>query len=1276
MKKKSIVFLCILTALCCVCTTGLAADYEAAYDKEHAFSKTYLSSTSLTSGSVSKKGGPSGTVGTEYEYRGVNSAVFLSNDVYVYFDDVVLYSNARYAQGIFLLGSESGTSTASATINSSDITTYAEHSDGIYNSNGSLTVTTSRIATGKLGASSHSPAVTLYGKAGSTQLRSVSATTSGDSSPVLKVYGTGSQSGSSWHLNVNTPASGYSNEFFSHGQDSPVLYSTGRVQIYDSQMSADCSAGIVIDGDGSVSLIRTSMDLGHTYAPTGKTIEHPAILIGSSISGDASFSMTKGHIATDKGDIFHVTGTNATISIADAQITNPDTSANLIKAESGNGTNSTVDFIVRGQSIAGNIEVESGSTINVTLNEDSVFVGAVNKAKTSGTVNLTIHKAYSGGYPAVWYLTENSYVSSLTNTGTIIAGPYKLYVNGSLYSSEAASAGGGIFYADYEMTDSTNAITITTTAIPSGKTGSEYLAYIDAESESTISWDIADGSLPEGLSLDEGTGVISGTPEATGTYIFVVEAYNDSYVTARQYALVITDGASSSIKIETTSLKDASTYSAYSAALAASGAGTIVWSIESGFSLPNGLSLDKTTGIISGTPTKTGTYTFMVRASVDSSSYFDTKLLTLRVVEGSDVFVITTSKLKDATVGKTYSVTLKAKGSGSLTWSADELPDGLSLSSTGKISGKPTESGTYNPSFTVTNGTDTTTSTLAIIVKDVKPKIKASIKAGLIDTAYTASFTASAGTGDITWTLSGDLPNGLSFDAEKVTITGRPTEGWKGDIIITASNSGGSTSKKCKLQIKAIKPKFTFKNIPVATYGEPYETEAELTGSQPITLEVKGLPAGLSYDYDSFDEVVRISGTPTAGGKFSVKLNASNVQGKSSKSGKIVVNFPPVIKTTTLADAYTGKSYSAKILADGTKKLSWSVVDGQIPDGLELKSTNGQFKGKPVEGGTFSFTVEVSNSYGSSTKSFDLVVNITPPKIATNSLKKGKYGKAYNVKLKTKDGTPETWDIAGELPDGITFADGVFSGTPEESFMGSVTVTATNGGGSDMKTYVMQITAEAPKITTSSLPSGTVGQSYSAEMEATGSPKITWRLSGAPAGLTIDKDTGKITGTPTKSGTFKVTVYAENDAKTVSKKYKVEIGGTESNGAVEDVGESPEDAGDIGEESELEKEAHAEYYASTGELPEGFVIAAELGEVSVDVSGMYEFDAALSDEAPVGAKMYWVANSESPSDDDGIAEFFGMDGQEIDAVPESRKVSVSAWLNAGVSYRPVIAVKQ
>ena len=80
-----------------------------------------------------------------------------------------------------------------------------------------------------------------------------------------------------------------------------------------------------------------------------------------------------------------------------------------------------------------------------------------------------------------------------------------------------------------------------------------------------------------------------------------------------------------------------------------------------------------------------------------------------------------------------------------------------------------------------------------------------------------------------------------------------------------------------------------------------------------------------------------------------------------------------------------------------------------------------------------------------------------------------------------------------------------------------------------------------PKITTDSpLPEGTVGESYTATLQATGN-NIAWSASGLPDGLTLNENTGTISGTPTKEGTFNFTVTATNSAGNASKEYTLNI---------------------------------------------------------------------------------------------------------------------------------------
>lgn len=84
------------------------------------------------------------------------------------------------------------------------------------------------------------------------------------------------------------------------------------------------------------------------------------------------------------------------------------------------------------------------------------------------------------------------------------------------------------------------------------------------------------------------------------------------------------------------------------------------------------------------------------------------------------------------------------------------------------------------------------------------------------------------------------------------------------------------------------------------------------------------------------------------------------------------------------------------------------------------------------------------------------------------------------------------------------------------------------------------IIVTAPAITTEILPDGTAGQSYTAMLKATGN-NITWSASGLPAGLTLDADTGAITGTPTTDGQFQVTVTATNSVGNIDRTYTLNI---------------------------------------------------------------------------------------------------------------------------------------
>jgi Putative Ig domain len=248
-----------------------------------------------------------------------------------------------------------------------------------------------------------------------------------------------------------------------------------------------------------------------------------------------------------------------------------------------------------------------------------------------------------------------------------------------------------------------SAPTVITTSLPSGTLNVPYSTTLAASGGiQPYTWSIVagTGNLPSGLSLNSSTGVISGTPTATGTRSFTARVTDANSMTATQtLSITITAGVS----IATTTLPEGEQNVAYSTTLAASG-GTqpYTWSITTG-TLPSGLSLNSGTGVISGTPTVSGTSNFTVQVT-DTNSQSGTKGLSITIAAPPS---ISTTTLPGGTQNTAYSTTLAASGGTQpYTWSITlgTLPSGLSLnSSTGVISGTPTATGTSNFTAQVTD---------------------------------------------------------------------------------------------------------------------------------------------------------------------------------------------------------------------------------------------------------------------------------------------------------------------------------------------------------------------------------------------------------------------------------------------------------------------------------------------------------------------------------------------------------------------------------------------
>ncbi|QWP75684.1 putative Ig domain-containing protein [Lysobacter sp. K5869] len=793
----------------------------------------------------------------------------------------------------------------------------------------------------------------------------------------------------------------------------------------------------------------------------------------------------------------------------------------------------------------------------------------------AGTLTATYGAAFSqtfvagGGSPAYTYAIMPSPASlpaglSLDATTGVLSGTPTvtgLYTF-SVRATDSSTGTGAPFARtqNYVLQVAAPSITVSPPTLPSAQVGAAYTATASASGGiGPYTFAIPPGNTPPGLTL-AADGTLSGTPTAGGSFNFMIIATDAHGQTGNQ--AYIFSVAAPTIAVSPTTLPGGNVAQAYSQTITASG-GTAGYQFSTTpAQLPPGLSLS-TGGVLSGTPTAGGTFTFTVTAtdsSTGSGPYTGSQSYTVTI--GASTITLPPTTLAHATVASAYSASLNPATGGTSPYQyaivSGSLPASIVLSTGGALSGTPTAPGTYTFSVVATDSSGGTgpyssaPQSYTLIVDDIAP----------VANPVSATVAYGSAANPVTLNITGGIPASVavatapahgSAIASGTSITYQPAAGYSGPDSFTynATNVAG-TSAPATVTITVSNPTIvvTASAPMTAQIGTAYtQTFTWSGGTSPYSnFNVTGLPAGLSVTGTTADSVT-VAGTPTASGTFT--LNAS-ARDSSTGNGpftvgqifNLTVGAPTLTMTPAAGNLPMNYGVASTInfaVAGGTPSYSFTLAAGSLPVGVSLSSA-GVLSGTPTVPGSYNITVRATDSstgVGAPFRidqSYTIVVAVPSIAIDPASLPNGTAAVAYNQTFTASGGVaPYAFSLsAGALPVGMSMSSaGAISGIPRSDGNFSLTVQATDAHGQTAsKVYTFSIAPATVVIAPATLPGGVVGTAYSQSLSSSGGiAPYTYALAAGslPTGIALSS-AGAISGTPTTAGSYTFAIRSTDDA--------------------------------------------------------------------------------------------------------------------------------------------------
>jgi hypothetical protein len=586
-------------------------------------------------------------------------------------------------------------------------------------------------------------------------------------------------------------------------------------------------------------------------------------------------------------------------------------------------------------------------------------------------------------------------------------------------------------------------------------------------------------SLPDGLSLDPATGIISGTPtNYSAISSYTITATNTGGSTNFILSITVNEVAPSLLSYTTPNIFTR---------------GTIIGDLSPAItgtpssyavspSLPEGLSLDTSTGIISGTPTSvSGINTYTITATNTGGSTTFNIIITV-----NDIPIITPIASPSAGIyNLAQSVTINSSGSDYIKYGTSGMPTDCSAGTlySGPISVSTSQT-IYVRACNIIGNSSTTN--FAYIIDTVPPEIPiSSIQSGSYNSSQSISLSS----------VGGDY---IKYSISSVPINCSAGILYSSPIIVSLSqtiyaracdNAGNSSTTSFAYIIDTVPPENPTTSIPIGTYNSSQSVTLNSVGSDYIKYSTTSLPSDCSSG-SSYSGAISVSSSQT------IYVRACDNAGNSSTASfaYIVDISAPLTPVSSPSSGSYNTTQSISLTAEGSDSIRYSLTE------IPADCSAGILYSEPISVSSSEtiYTRACDLANNSSTTSFSYIIDTVPPGVPTASSLTGIYNSSQSISLSSTGSDYikySTTSLPNDCSSGSSYSGAILVSSSQTIYVRA----CDNAGNSSTTSFVYTIDLISPSTPTATPNPGTYNTTQSISLSSSGSDYIKYGTSGIPA---------------------------------------------------------------------------------------------------------------------------------------------------------------------------------